>query len=920
MITPFLRSSLPLVVSRRLSLAVAYSALTCSLSLLASPAGAQTPAGMSLIDSAGKTFHMGDSKNELPNESWPDFEKPVRRVIFTKSFYLGQTEVTYAEWKDVWDWALVHGYDAYGAVGQIGAVGANGTSLPDTPDNRQHPVTNLSWNFAATWCNARSEKEGLTPCYTLRSDGSVYRSTAYGAINCNWEANGYRLPTTAEWEYAARGGVDDGRRFPWGDTITHSQANYRSNWDAAHTYTYDQSPTSGYHPLYNGTAPVGSFPATGFGLRDMAGNVDEWCWDWFPATGTTFFMRPDPETDPHGDIDGIYRDWRSGCYGNSALAIRCAFMDAYVPYQPSWSFGFRVARTALTVEVSAPIFTVQASAQSVTAGNNASFTAAASGTPTPTLQWEVSINSGTSWSDVSNSGVYSGATTGTLAITGATTGMNGYQYHCVTTNSAGSATSNAATLTVNSGVVMVTPLTVSTLAGRALTSGYLDGTGTAALFYYPSGVAVDTAGNLYLSDTDNHTIRKVVTATGAVTTLAGLAGSPGSVDGTGSAARFNNPSGIAVDGTGNVYVADTLNHILRKVTSAGVVTTLAGATGSGGSADGAGNAARFQGPQGLAIDSAGNLYVADTNNHTVRKVVAATGAVTTVAGLAGNTGSADGSGSAARFNFPSEVAIDSTGNIYVADTDNDAIRAISSSGLVSTLAGRAGSPGSVDGTGSAARFDSPSAVAVDPAGNVYVADTGNFTIRRVIPSSGAVSKLAGVAGTSGSADGIGSAVRFYAPAGLAVDGASTLYVADTNNHTVRISLLPITPAIQTQPLSQSVAAGNGVQFSVTASGRPTPTYQWNFGGSPINGATSSSYSITSAQSGNAGDYTVTVTNAMGSVTSSRATLTVASVTPAPTEARGGGGGATSLWFLLALAVLCFTRRSFRWGRPDGVMS
>jgi sugar lactone lactonase YvrE len=499
-----------------------------------------------------------------------------------------------------------------------------------------------------------------------------------------------------------------------------------------------------------------------------------------------------------------------------------------------------------------------------------------------------------------------------LAITGATIGMNGYQYHCVATNSAGSATSNAATLTVNSGVVMVTPLTVSTLAGRALTSGYLDGTGTAALFYYPSGVAADTAGNLYLSDTDNHTIRKVVTATGAVTTLAGLAGSPGSVDGAGSAARFNNPSGIAVDGTGNVYVADTLNHILRKVTSAGLVTTLAGATGSGGSADGAGGAARFQGPQGLAIDSAGNLYVADTNNHTVRKVVAATGAVTTVAGLAGNTGSADGSGSAARFNFPSEVAIDSTGNIYVADTDNDAIRAISSSGLVSTLAGRAGSPGSVDGTGSAARFDSPSAVAVDPAGNVYVADTGNFTIRRVIPSSGAVSTLAGVAGTSGSADGIGSAVRFYAPAGLAVDGASTLYVADTNNHTVRISLLPITPAIQTQPLSQSVTAGNGVQFSVTASGRPTPTYQWNFGGSPINGATSSSYSITSAQSGNAGDYTVTVTNAMGSVTSSRATLTVASVTPAPTEARGGGGGgAMSLWFLLALAILCFTRRSFR---------
>ena len=339
MITPFLRSSLPLVISRRLSLAVAYSALTCSLSLLASPAVAQTPAGMSLIDSAGKTFHMGDSKNELPNESWPEFEKPVRRVTFTKSFYLGQTKVTYAEWKDVWDWALVHGYTAFGAVGQIGVAGPDGSGRPDTPDNRQHPVANLSWTFAAVWCNARSEKEGLTPCYTLRSDGSVYRSTANVAINCNWEAGGYRLPTNAEWEYAARGGVDDGRRFPWGDTITHSQANYRSNWDAAHTQTYDQSPTSGFHPLYNGTAPVGSFPATGFGLRDMAGNVNEWCWDWFPASGTTFFMRPDPETDPHGDIDGTYRDWRSCCFANSALGLRCAYMDAYVPYQPSWGFG-----------------------------------------------------------------------------------------------------------------------------------------------------------------------------------------------------------------------------------------------------------------------------------------------------------------------------------------------------------------------------------------------------------------------------------------------------------------------------------------------------------------------------------------------------------------------------------------------------
>src|SRR5208283_2659603 len=186
------------------------------------------------------------------------------------------------------------------------------------------------------------------------------------------------------------------------------------------------------------------------------------------------------------------------------------------------------------------------------------------------------------------------------------------------------------------GTVMTTPMTVSTLAGQALIYGSADGTGSSANFYYPSGVATDNAGNLYIADTDNHTIREVVAATGAVTTLAGLAGVSGSDDGTGSDARFDSPSAVAVDGAGNIYVADTLNNTLRMVTASGVVSTLAGTPGSSGSADGMGSAAQFQGPQGVAIDSAGNLYVADTNNHTIRKVVLATGEVTTIAGLAGN--------------------------------------------------------------------------------------------------------------------------------------------------------------------------------------------------------------------------------------------------------------------------------------------
>ena len=502
------------------------------------------------------------------------------------------------------------------------------------------------------------------------------------------------------------------------------------------------------------------------------------------------------------------------------------------------------------------------------------------------------------------------------------TGLNPnttYYYRVRGYNSAGTGpNSSTAVVTTSATVVIAAPLTVSTLAGQPLSNGSADGTGTSARFYYPSGAAVDSAGNLYVADTDNDTIRKVAVSTGAVTTLAGLAGNSGNADGTGSAARFNSPSGVAVDGAGNVYVADTLNHTLRRVTSQGVVSTLAGATGSSGSTDGTGSAAQFQGPQGLAIDSASNLYVADTNNHTIRKVVLSTGAVTTVAGLAGNSGSVDGLGSLARFNFPSGVAVDGAGNLYVADTENHTIREILPTGLVNTLAGLAGNSGGADGVGSAARFDSPSAVAVDLSGNVYVADTDNHTVRKVVPASGSVSTLAGLAGTSGSTDGVGTVVRFFAPAGIAVDSNSNLYMADTNNYTIRLGLLATMPSIQTQPLSQTVIAGSSVQFSVTASGRPALTYQWSFNNSAISGATGSSYSLASAQSGNAGNYTVTVANTVGSVTSNQATLTVNAATPPPSGGGGGGGdsggggggggGAPSWWFFGALLLLAAVRR------------
>jgi hypothetical protein len=321
---------------------------------------------------------------------------------------------------------------------------------------------------------------------------------------------------------------------------------------------------------------------------------------------------------------------------------------------------------------------------------------------------------------------------------------------------------------------------VTTRAGLAAASGSADGTGSAARFHQPVGVAVDGAGTAYVVDSYNHTIRKV-TASGVVTTLAGLAGYAGSADATGNAARFLYPAGITMDGAGNLYV--TSSHTIRKVTAAGEVTTLAGLALASGSADGAGSAARFWSPRGVAVDSVGTVYVADFFNHTVRKVTAA-GVVTTLAGLAGTSGSEDGTGSEARFHYPAGVAVDAVGTVYVADYGNSTIRKVTAAGVVTTLAGLAGYPGSIDATGSAARFSFPEGVTVDGAGTVYVADTENGTIRKVA-AGGAVTTLAGLAGTSGSTDGTGSAAWFDWPTGVAVDGVGTLYVAERFNHAIR---------------------------------------------------------------------------------------------------------------------------------------
>ncbi len=323
--------------------------------------------------------------------------------------------------------------------------------------------------------------------------------------------------------------------------------------------------------------------------------------------------------------------------------------------------------------------------------------------------------------------------------------------------------------------------TVSTFAGQAGVTGFANGTGTSATFFNPGGIATDGT-NLYVADTFNDTVRQINIATGLVNTIAGQAGKRGSADGTGASATFSNPYGITTDGT-NLYVADTFNRTIRKINiSTGQVTTIAGQAGITGSADGTGTSATFSNPFGITTDGT-CLYVSDTGNDTIRKINIATGLVTTIAGQAGAIGNADGTGTAATFDQPEGITTDGT-YLYVADTFNRTIRKINiSTGLVSTMAGLAGNAGSADGQGSAARFDVPRGITTDGT-YLYVSDSVNDTVRQINISTGQVTTIAGQAGNVGSADGIGASATFSNPFGITTDGKA-LYVADTKNDTVR---------------------------------------------------------------------------------------------------------------------------------------
>lgn len=324
--------------------------------------------------------------------------------------------------------------------------------------------------------------------------------------------------------------------------------------------------------------------------------------------------------------------------------------------------------------------------------------------------------------------------------------------------------------------------TASTLAGSAGVSGSANGVGSAARFSYPHGLAVADSGDSIVADQQNNTIRRV-RADGTVTTIAGTAGATGSADGVGATARFNVPTGVAIGPSGNIYVADAVNCTIRKIAPDGTVTTLAGRAGAPGSADGTASAARFNKPDALAVDSDENLYVADTYNSTIRRITP-TGAVTTLAGSPGVPGTDDGVGSNARFSLPRGIAVDANGTVFVADTYNSTIRRIEPDGSTSTIAGAAGLAGSADGPAADARFNQPFGI-VSRGSDLFVADTFNHTVRR-ITALGRVTTIAGAPGASGALDGLGNSARFDRPYAITVDGAGRLLVSDTYNHTVRL--------------------------------------------------------------------------------------------------------------------------------------
>lgn len=360
---------------------------------------------------------------------------------------------------------------------------------------------------------------------------------------------------------------------------------------------------------------------------------------------------------------------------------------------------------------------------------------------------------------------------------------------------------------------------VTTLAGSG-TATWTDGTGAAASFNHPYGIAVSPVdGNVYVADGDNHRIRKLTVA-GIVTTFAG-SGVGGFADSTTPlAAQFNIPGGLAFDKAGALYVPEFSNNRVRKVSTVGAVSTYAG-TGAPDWVDGTSDVAAFNQPLSVAVDAAGNTYVADYTNHRIRKITTA-GVVSTLAG-SGVATFADGTGDQASFNSPAGIAVASNGDVYVSDNANNRIRKITPAGVVTTFAG-SGTPVFGDGTGIAAGVNKPTGIVwYPPTGDIYFNDSGNAKVRRITPA-GVVTTLAG--DDDGYADGMGTAAKFRSLQGIAVDPVGQIYIADYNNHRIRkLFVLGVGRLAVSWSAPQVSGASDILSYTATATapGQPTKT-------------------------------------------------------------------------------------------------
>ncbi len=474
-----------------------------------------------------------------------------------------------------------------------------------------------------------------------------------------------------------------------------------------------------------------------------------------------------------------FRDITSG---NNATSSSSGKYSATAGYDEASGIGVPLVQTlAETLAGTSNLVGVsqQPALLTVDPGQDGKFTVTASGSPA-SFRWQRMPIGTTTWSNLSDNGVYSGSATATLTVTDATVAMSGDQFQCVVTYTGiGTVTGVPSTLIVEA------PWVVSALAGSSGTAGLENGTGTGAEFNTPSGTAIDSSGNLYVADLDNNVIRKVTPA-GLVTSPYGsLTRASGSTNGTGNSALFSSPRDVAIDSSNNLYVADEGNDLIRKINlTTTQVTTYAGPS-------------NFNDPRGLAIDSSGNVYVADSDNNVIRKISTG-GTVSLVAGQTGVAGYQDGTGTTqALFNDPIGLAVDSSTNLYVADYGNNVIRKITPGGVVSTVAGQAGVSGYVDGPVGQALFNVPRDLTVDSAGNLYITDSyapitappfdfaGNNLVRKITPA-GVVSTLAGQAGVAGSTNGTGTAAQFFDLCGIAMNaGSDTFYMVEQGNDTVR---------------------------------------------------------------------------------------------------------------------------------------